>query len=235
MDVNLFKGRHFEKSLILVCFRWYIRYALSYRDLVEMMLERGISVSHTTIYRWVVCYGRAFEKRVKPYLRQTRGSLKVDETYVKIKGQWTYLYRAVDTLGQTIDFYLSPTRDAEAAKKFFRKALSSTHHQRLKKTINVDKNAAFPKAISELKEEGMISKRTRLRQVRYLNNNIEQDHRRIKRLIKPGMGFKSFSSAEVTIAGYEMMAMIRKGQLRYMGKNILKQNDFITTIMSKAA
>src|SRR5438477_12877324 len=121
-----FKWRHFEAEIILLCVRWYLRYSLSYRDLEEMMLERGLQVDHTTIYRWVQCYAPELEKRCRPHLKATTDSWRVDETSIKIKGAWTYLYRAVDAFGNTLEFLLSPTRDAEAAKRFFVKALHST-------------------------------------------------------------------------------------------------------------
>src|SRR5512135_1207538 len=112
--------------MILLCVRWYLRYTLSYRDLEEMMRERGLQVDHTTIYRWVQCYAPDLDKRSRPHLKACNDSWKVDETYIKIKTTWMYLYRAVDAFGNTLEFLLSPTRDAEAAKRFFVKALHST-------------------------------------------------------------------------------------------------------------
>jgi len=122
-----FKWRHFEAEIILVCVRWYLRYALSYRDLEELMRERGLSVDHTTIYRWVQCYAPELEKRCRSHLKRTTDSWRVDETYVKVKGEWLYLYRAVDSQGNTLEFLLSATRDAQAAKRFFAKALHACH------------------------------------------------------------------------------------------------------------
>src|SRR5258708_23083261 len=122
-----FKWRHFEAEIILVYVRWYLRYALSYRDLEELMLERGVQVDHTTIYRWVQRYAPELEKRCRPHLKGATDSWRVDETYVKIKGVWMYLYRAVDSQGNTLEFLLSVTRDAQAAKRFFTKALAASH------------------------------------------------------------------------------------------------------------
>src|SRR6478672_11377985 len=180
IEQHPFKWRHFQADIILLCVRWYLRYALTYRDLEEMMLERGLHVDHTTIYRWVQHYAPELEKRFRPHLKACNDSWRVDETYIKIKKTWMYLYRAVDSDGQTLEFLLSPTRDAEAAKRFFLKALSSTTgsapqdglaQKRMKmkelsvdrtpqptapaevsvrktipRVINVDKNAAYPKA-----------------------------------------------------------------------------------------
>ena len=203
-------------------------------------------------------YAPELEKRSQPHLKATNDSWRVDETYIKIKGTWTYLYRAVDSEGNTLEFLLSPTRDAEAAKRFFLKALHSTaasapqahpvEEQMAKPTaaanpatsaprvINVDKNAAYPKAIAELKAAGILPEAVELRQVKYLNNLIEQDHRFIKRRVKPGMGFFSFETAWRTLQGYEVMHMIRKGQMRGVEKgDILGQVAFIASIFGVAA
>ncbi len=135
-----FKWRHFQGDVILWAVRWYCRYPISYRDLEEMLAERGISVDHTTIYRWVQCYAPEMEKRLRWFWR--RGfdpSWRLDETYVKVRGKWTYLYRAVDKRGDTIDFYLSPTRSAKAAKRFLGKALRGLKHWEKPATLNTDK------------------------------------------------------------------------------------------------
>jgi transposase, IS6 family len=207
-----FKWRHYQGEIIPLCVRWYLRYALSYRDLEEMMRERGLSLDHTTIYRWVQAYAPELEKRIRPHLRLTNDSYRVDETYIKIKGAWKYLYRAVDSTGQTIDFMLSAKRDAKAAKRFFRKILKAASHSS-PRVINVDKNPAYPLAGEQLKEEGTLPNRTQLRQRKYLNNLIEQDHRFIKRRVNAGLGFFSFKTAGRTIKGYEAMHMMRKWQI----------------------
>src|SRR5579864_4076775 len=176
-----FKWRHFQAEIILLCVRWYLRYPLSYRDLEEMMLERGLHVDHTTIYRWVQSYAPELEKRCRPHLKATNDSWRVDETYIKVKKVWLYLYRAVDSQGNTLEFLLSATRDAAAAKQFFRKTLGAAHTV-APRVITVDKNAAYPKALQELKAEDAMPACCELRQVKYLNNLVEQDHRFIKRL-----------------------------------------------------
>ena len=145
----------------------------------------------------------------------------MDETYVRVKGRWTYLYRAVDSRGQTIDFLLSVRRNAEAAKRFFRKAMGQPHTVN-PRTITVDKNPAYPKAAAQMKVDGELPRFARLRQCKYLNNIVEQDHRRIRRLLRPGLGFGGFWTARRTLAGFEAMAMIRKGQVRRLGERDIK-------------
>ncbi len=210
----VFKWRHFQAEIILLNVRWYCRYALSYRDLEEIMQERGVEVDHSTINRWVLKYAPELEKRIRLHLRGTNDSWRVDETYIKVKGRWKYLYRAVDSQGNTLDFLLCAKRDASAAERFLRKTLNAAHTQE-PRVINVDKNAAYPPAVNDLKAEEQLPETTELRQVKYLNNIVEQDHRFIKRLTKPGMGFGSFNTARRTLKGFEAMNMIRKGQVSW--------------------
>jgi len=185
---NPFKWRHYEASVILLCVTWYLRYALSYRDLAEMMSERGLLIEHTTIYRWVQDYAPEIEQRSRPHLKKSNDSWRVDETYVKVRGKWMYLYRAVDSSGQTLDFQLNATRSKRAARRFFKKLLGSPHVS-TPRVINVDQNAAYPGAIHDLKQDGLLPEDCQLRPVKYLNNIVEQDHRFIKRRVKPGLGF----------------------------------------------
>jgi transposase, IS6 family len=238
-----FKWRHFQSEIILLNVRWYCRYPLSYRNLEEMMAERGLEVDHSTINRWVLLYGPELDRRCRPHLKSTNDSWRVDETYVKVKKQWKYLYRAVDSEGNTLDFLLSPKgyrfayakRDTNAAKRFFIKALKATHTQK-PRVINVDKNPSYPPAIEQLQKSGILPKDTELRQVKYLNNIVEQDHRRVKHLINPGMSFGSFNSARRTIKGYEAMNTIRKGQIKNVEKgDVLGQISFINQIFGIAA
>ena len=227
MPVNSFKWKHYEGEIILLNVRWYLKYALSYRNLKEMMAERGIKVDHTTIMRWVHQYSPEIEKKIRKYLRPTNDSWKVDETYIKVKGEWKYLYRAVDSDGNTIDFMLSAKRNRKAAKRFLKKALSSNHNQ-MPRAITVDKNPAYPIAIHELKNEKKLSKRVEIRQVKYLNNIIEQDHRSIKRIIAPMLSFQSFRSASKILKGIEALNMVKKGQIKnlnYSGLNEAKYTN----------
>ena len=230
-----FKGRQFTAEVILWAVRWYLMFPISYRDLELMLADRGVTVDHTTIFRWIQAYAPEIEKRIRPHLRVSNGSWRVDETYVRVKGRWMYLYRAVDSRGQTIDFLLSAKRDAEAAKRFFRKALGQPHtvHPR---TITVDKTPAYPCAVEQMKGDGELWRRSRLRRCKFLNNIVEQDHRRVKRLVRPGLGFGSFRTARRTLAGYEAMAMVRKGQVRKVrGRDMRAQASFIAELFQAAA
>jgi transposase-like protein len=232
---NPFKGRQFTAEIILWAVRWYLQFPISYRDLERMLADRGIQVDHTTLFRWIQAYAPELDKRLRPHLRMTSGSWRVDETYIRVKGEWVDLYRAVDASGQTIDFLLSPKRDAAAARRFFRKALGQSHPVN-PRTITVDKNAAYPIAAKAMKRDGELWRFAKLRQVKVLNNLVEQDHRRFKRLVRLGLGFKSFVTASRTVVGYEAMAMIRKGQVAIAPANDMRApRDFIATLFSAAA
>jgi len=208
-----FKWRHFEGTIILWAVRWYCRYGISYRDLEQMMGERGVGVDHSTIYRWVQRYVPEIEKRLRWQWRRPRStSWRVDETYVKVRGKWAYLYRALDKLGNTIDFYLSSTRNAKAAKRFLGKALNGLKDWEKPSVISTDKAPTYGLAISELKAEGKCPGETVHRQVKYLNNVVESDHGKLKQLIRPVRGFKTLKTAYATIMGFEVMRALRKGQ-----------------------
>ncbi len=207
---EMFGGRHFDREVIILCVRWYLRFKLSLRDLTEMMANRGLSMAHTTIMRWVQCYVPEFEKRWQRFARAGGRSWRVDETYVKIRAKWHYLYRAIDRTGMTIDFRLSARRDVVAAKAFFRKAIKSQH--RVPRTITLDGYAASHRAVREMKADGSLPADTKLRSSKYLNNLIEQDHRSVKQRIAVMLGFKRFRPAAITIVGIELVHRIRKGQ-----------------------
>ncbi|SFM10888.1 Transposase (or an inactivated derivative) [Paenibacillus sp. 1_12] len=168
------------------------------------MSERGLEISHTTIMRWVHEFGPEIDKRIRHFLKPTNDSWRTDETYIKVKGQWKYLYGSVDSTGKTIDFILSENRDMQAAKRFFTKALSSPHTQ-IPRVITLDKSPAYPPAIQELINEKSLTKDTLIRQTKYLNNIVEQDHRFIKKITKPMLGFKSFLTADQTLKGIEAL------------------------------
>ena len=230
-----FKWRHYQSEIILQCVRWYLSYPLSYRHVAEMVNERGIEVDHTTIYRWVQEYSPEIDRRLRSHLRPTNDSWRVDETYILVKGKQKYLYRAVDSQGNTLDFLLTAKRDAKAAKRFFRKMLKAIHTS-TPRVITVDKNPAYPKAIKELIAAKKLPEIVKLRQIKYLNNIVEQDHRGIKRLVRPGMGFGSFNTARRTIRGYEIMNMMRKGQVLGVPRGAVKERVlFINRIFGVVA
>jgi len=207
-----FKWRHFQKEIILWGIRWYVAYPISYRQLAEMMNERGVTVDHSTLNRWVIKYAPEVAKQFRRLQCPVGRSWRLDETYVKIKGKSAYLYRAVDKEGHTIDFLLTPTRDRDAAEAFLRKAIRT---QGLPEKITIDKGGSNTAAIThyyKTHKTAMV-----IRHSKYLNNIVEQDHRAVKRLTRPILGFKSFWSAQCTIAGIEVMHAIRKGQLATAG------------------
>jgi IS6 family transposase len=231
----LFRGRHFQEEIIVLCLRWYLRYPLSYRNLEEMMAERGLSVDHSTIARWVLYYSPILNERIRRRMRIPNRSWRVDETYIRVAGQWTYLYRAIDSDGNTIDFRLSLKRDYTAAKSFLRLALQRAGRSR-PRVINVDGHPAYPRVIKELKRTGELGRHCRCRPSRYLNNIIEQDHRFVKKRVVASQWFRSVEGAQNTIAGYEAMNMIRKGQMRWLAKdNIVGQATFVGRALGIAA
>ena len=219
----------------MLCVRWYLRYCLTLRDLEELMAERGLCVDHSTIGRWVLRYAPELNKRVRREVRAPNRSWRVDETYVRVAGVWTYLYRAVDSAGETIDFMLSPKRDAAAAKYFLQMALWCAGQVR-PRVINVDGHASYPVAIHELKKSGELSRRCQCRPCPYLNNVLEQDHRFVKKRIAASLWFRSVDGALRTIQGYEAMNMIRKGQVSWLAKgDIVGQVRFIERVFGLAA
>jgi IS6 family transposase len=229
-----FKWRHFEPTLILLCVRWYCRYQLSYRDLEEMMREHGLAVDHSTIFRWVQRYAPEINKRIRPHLKMSGTSYRVDETYIKVGKSCKYLYRAVDKEGNTIEFMLSAKRDVSAAKRFFRKMMRADH-RRLPFSISVDKNAAYPEAFTSSQDEKILPLDCKLRRVKYLNNVIEQDHRLIKKKVRASQCFKRFQTAERTLEGIEAVNMIRKGQFKRLARNDLQgQVKFVASLFQIA-
>jgi putative transposase len=204
-----FKGSQFERDIILWGVRWYVAYPISYRQLEEMMQERGVEVDHSSLNRWVLKYTPILDKVFRQRKRPVGTSWRLDETYIRVKGQWKYLYRAVDKAGYTVDFRLTAKRDRKAASRFLRKAIDQCGTPQ---KITIDKSGANTAAVESYNAEHEAG--ITLRQVKYLNNIVEQDHRAIKRMTRPMLGFKSFCSAAITLAGIELMHMIRKGQLQ---------------------
>jgi transposase-like protein len=206
------KGMRFPIDVILVCIRWYAAYPLSYRHLEEMMEERGVFVDHSSINRWAIRFLPLLEKVFRKHKRPVGCSWRMDETYIKVKGAWKYLYRAVDKQGKTVDFLLTAKRDKAAALRFFDKAMQANG---VPEKVTMDKSGANKAAMDEINDRGETP--VIVRQVKYLNNIVEQDHRAIKRVTRPMLNFKSFRSARNVLAGIELMHMIRKGQLLLQG------------------
>ena len=203
-----FKGAHFPREIILTCVRWYVAYPLSYRHVEELMQERGVSVDHTTVNRWVVKYSPPLEAAFRRRKRPVGLSWRLDETYIRVKGAWKYLSRAVDKHGHTIDFLLTEQRDEPAAARFLTKAIRR-HGVPEKITIDgSEANAAAIRGYNEAHGTTMI-----IRQVKYLTNVVEQDHRAVKRVTRPMLGFKSFEATQGTLVGIELMHMLKKGQM----------------------
>src|SRR5271166_6663962 len=196
---GLFKWRQFEPEVILLAVGWYLRFSLSYREVEELLAERGLLVDHVTVWRWVQRYAPELERRLRSRLKPTNDSWRVDETYVRVKGKWVYLYRAVDSTGATIDFLLSAKRDAVAAQRFLTKALGGENHL-APRVINTDKHAAYAPAIVELKAAGVLEENCTHRPVQYLNNVLEQDHRAIKRRVRASQGQAYGSAAGAKVA-----------------------------------
>ena len=207
-----FQGNQFEKEIILWGVRWYGAYPISYRQLEEMMGERGVAVDHSTLNRWVIKYAPEFEKAFRRRQCPVGRSWRMDETYVKIKEKWAYLYRAVSKEGHTIDFLLTPTRDRDAAEAFLGKAIRS---QGWPEKITIDQSGANTAAIKRYNQTHKTA--IAIRHCKDLNNIVEQDHRAVKRKVRPMLGFKSFWAARCTLAGIEVMHALRKGQLGTTG------------------
>ena len=205
---KVMKRLHHPLDVILLCVRWYVAYSLSLRNLEEMMAERGVEVDHSSVHRWVIKLVPLFEKAFRKHKRPVGKGWRMDETYVKMRGQWKYLYRAVDKAGNTVDFLLRAHRDKAAARCYFEKAIDRNGAP---ETVTMDKSGANLAALQGINAERETP--IRVRQVKYLNNIVEQDHRAIKRRTRPMMGFKNFRCARIILSGIETMHMIRKGQM----------------------
>ena len=218
-----FKGTHYPKSVILFAVFFYVRYPVSYRDLEDIMEERGVDVDHATLNRWVISFSPLIAANAQARKRSTAVSWRVDETYIKVRGKWMYHYRAVDRDGQTLDFMLAERRDKAAARRFFKRAIGTNG---VPDRVVIDKSGAN---LAGLQSVNVILKFTgtggiiKISQVKYLNNILEQDHRFIKRITGPTLGFKAFHSASATLAGIEAAHMIRKGQFNTKGLTAFQQ------------
>jgi transposase, IS6 family len=205
-----FKGRHYEATLILQAVSWYLRYPLSYRDIEEMLLERCLEVDHSTLNRWVLAYAPLIERRLRSFRKPHCGSVRIDETYIRVRGQWRYLYRAIDKHGNPVDFLLTAKRDLEAAKRFFRKMLQD-QPLLAPDRIGTDAAGPYPPAIRAARKAGLLARPPVHYVTKHLQQGIESDHFRLKKNMPWMGGFRSFSTARRTIQGFEAMLWLRKG------------------------
>jgi putative transposase len=215
----MFKHHRFPKSIILQAVYFKLRFTLSYRDVEELLQIRGVEVDHSTIQRWVFKFSPEVEKNMNKRKRQVGSSWRMDETYIKVGGKDRYLYRAVDKFGNTVDFLLTKRRMKGSAQKFLNKAIGNNSKPRV---INIDKSGANKSGIRSINRELLTVKKIKIRQCKYLNNIVEQDHRNIKRRISIDTGFKEFESAQRTLAGIEVVNIIRKGQIADSRKTTFK-------------
>ena len=219
-----FKGFCSSPEIIMMFVYMKCRFSLSYRDLEEMIIMRGLSVDHATLQRWVRRFAHLIENRIRRKKKPVNGSWRMDETYIKVKGQWKYLYRAVDKEGNTIDFLLRYRRNKVAAKAFFKKAFKESGRPDL---VNIDKSGSNKSALVYINNNLTEDQQIKIRQNKYLNNIVEQDHRFIKKRTRPMLGFKNFYSAKSKLAGIESVMMIQKGQLIGTEKNRNSWNAFV--------
>jgi len=215
--------------------RWYLRYPLAYQHVAEMLAERGLAVDASCIWRWVQAYAPELKKRCRPHLRPTNKSYRIDETYIRIKGEDRYLYRALDSAGQTIDFLLMARRDTAAAKRFLVRAMEASGSP-MPRVTNVDRNPAYLAAVEALKAEGSLPRRVQFRQCKYLNNVIEQDHRNVKKRAWLAKGYGSLQSAWRTLQGIETIHMIPKGRVRWLAAHdVVGEALFIAALFGLSA
>lgn len=224
-----FKGFCSSPEIIILFVYMKCRFSLSYRELEEMAIIRGIKIDHATIQRWVIKFVMLIDTRVRKNKKPVVSSWRMDETYIKIKGTWMYLYRAVDSLGNTIEFLLRKHRDAGAAKAFFRKAFKNNGYP---EKVTIDKSGSNISALNAANQDLPAGQKIEVRQIKYLNNIIEQDHRFIKKRTKPMLGFKSFHSATKTITGIENIRMIQKGQITGSNDYVSVFENFVTLMAS---
>ena len=218
-----FKGFCSSPEIIMLFVYMKCRFSLSYRDLEEMASIRGAVIDHATLQRWLIRFVPLIDKEVRKRKRSVGSSWRMDETYIKVNGQWVYLYRAVDSCGNTIEFLLRKHRDAVAAKAFFRKAFKNND---IPEKVNIDKSGSNTCALGGFNKDLPEDQQIEIRKNKYLNNIIEQDHRFIKKLTKPMLGFKSFRSAKITISGIENIRIIQKGQIIGSNNNVSAFENF---------
>ena len=215
----MFKRHRYPRVVILHAVYLKLRFTLSYRDVEELLSMRGVQVDHSTVQRWVFKFSPEIEKNMHKRKRQVCSSWRMDETYIKVGGKDRYLYRAVDKFGNTVDFLLTKRRMRGSAQLFLRKAIGNNGKPRV---INIDKSGANKSGIRIINRDLLKVRKIKIRQCKYLNNIVEQDHRNIKRRISIDTGFKEFESAKRTLAGIEVVNIIRKGQIADSRKTTFK-------------
>jgi transposase-like protein len=198
-----FAGFRFPPDVIVLAVRWYLRFGLSYRDVEELLAERGVEVDHVTLYRWVQRFAPLLAETARPCRHRVGDRWWADETYVKIAGQWRYIYRAIDQFGQVIDVFVSTRRDTAAARRFFERAIGST--KVTPSEVVTDRAAVYPRVLDELAPAAWH------RTEQYANNRIEADHGQLKRRLRPMRGIKTDASAKVVIAGHAFVQNLRRG------------------------
>ncbi len=235
-----FKWKHFAAEVILWSVRWYGSTPMSYANLSDMLSERGISVHRTTLYRWFIEYSPALRKKLRRYqFIRKDASWQLDETYVKVKGQWLYLYRAINKQGETLDFYFSKKRNRHSAYRLLKRCLKPYTLNKQPITLNTDKHSSYANAIERLKKEGHLRGNVKQRQVKSLNNGIESDHAPIKKLIVATGGFKVHNRAWSSIQGFESLRMLNKGQFDFWlrgDKNysvVRERSDFMNRFLGQ--
>jgi IS6 family transposase len=199
---SAFKGFRFPAEIIVLAVRWYLRYGLSYRDVEELLGERGVEVDHVSVFRWVQCFTPLLMDAARPCRHAVGNHWYVDETYVKVAGRWRYVYRAVDQHGQIIDVYVSPRRDTRAARRFFETALGA-HGDPVE--VVTDRAPTLRAVIEELMPAVFHNTE------QYANNRIEADHGRLKARLRPMRGLKRDHTARVIMRGHALMQNIRRG------------------------
>jgi IS6 family transposase len=229
-----FKHHRFPREIILCAVRWYLRYPLSYQDVVDLLAERGITIDRSTVYRWVQKFGPEITKRAEKHLRRASVDWHVDETYVRVGGKWRYLWRAIDANGQMIDFRLTARRDAKAAKAFLNKAIERVRLHR-PVVIVTDKAPTYARVIREINhryDPYFDSIRHIYRKWR--NNLIESDHAAMKRLLGYRQSFRSLRSAKATLSGIESTRIIKRGHVYHKQAGVRGEIQFISQLFAAA-
>ncbi|MFA0020538.1 IS6 family transposase [Vibrio splendidus] len=221
----MFKGCHFPSEVILETVRYYLAYKLSYREIEEIQLERGVVVDHATINRWVIKFTPVLEQRARRRKKPVSGSWRMDETYIKVKGKWVYYYRAVDKFGNVVDYYLSPNRDESAAKAFLNKAIAQNG---LPEKVVIDGSKSNYAALDSMNVQLWLTgyfmlSLVEIYNIKYLNNIVEQSHRWVKQKTRQALGWKSMEGALASLHGREVWTMLKQEQIDVEGQTVFER------------